>query len=237
MENVLKKIFCGNVDGAVHEEFIKYGKGEFRDKYLIDARRQKEKWSIKTSHEFTNFLVRKCLENAKDKLKVNGIIVSTLDLRKEKGYLFESYEKVKQFMGVKQLVVNSEREPLEILNIMEKYPKAFYALSFSTASSELKIKAKTPKNSKPSAKGGGEPKANFCSLKTSDKNIIEDLLFDFPDFNEIKVKHAIKIDKVILPEDVEDPVEIREKAKKKGIIIREVNVDGRLERNEKEFVA
>lgn len=102
---------------------------------------------------------------------------------------------------------------------------------------ELKIKAKAPKSAKPSNKGEKEIKADFCSLKTNDGSIIEDLFFDFPNFTEIKIKHSLNIQEVIIPKGIDDPVKMRETSKRKGKIIREINVDGRIEKKEIEFEA
>lgn len=233
MESVIKKIFAENNDENVHNEFIKFGKGEFKFRYLIEAKKQKDKWSIKTSAEFTNFFVRKCLETVSGDLKLHGVIIYTSELDGNK----LSVERVKQFMGVKQYIINTEAKAQDILELMENYPRAFYALSFSAGNCELKIKAKAPKNGKPSNKGEGEPKADFCSLKTPNKEIIDDLFFDVPDFKEIKVKHTIQINEVILPQGVEEPTKIRELARKKGKIIRELNIDGTKSFMEKDFEA
>ena len=232
MDSVLKKIFEGKNDESVHDEFIKFGRGKFENKYLIEGKKQKNKWSIKTGPEFANFFVRECLSGVSGEIEIKGVIVCTFDLRNEIKF---NIERIKQFAGVKQYVINTKANPSDIVGLIDKYPRAFYALSFSTPSNVLKIKAKAAKNSKPSTKEEDKPKANFCSLKTLDKNIINELFFDFPDFNDIKIKHTIIIDSVILPQGVDDPVKIRELAKKKGKIIREANVDGRVESKEKEF--
>ena len=60
MSSVLKKIFSEQSDEEVHNEFIKFGKGVFENRYLLEAKKQKDKWAIKTSAEFSNFLVRSC---------------------------------------------------------------------------------------------------------------------------------------------------------------------------------
>lgn len=234
MESVLKKINAGKFDDGVHSEFVKYSKGVFGNKYLLDAKKQKDKYSIKAGAEFANFLVRSCLEKVSGKIKVSGIIVSTFDLRKEIDF---PIERVKQFMGIKQLVVNGEMEPKEIISVMDRYPKAFFALSFSTPESDLKIKAKAPKSAKPAATGEKEPKADFCSLKTTDKSIVNDLFFDFPNFSEIKIVHTLNIKDIILPKGESDPAKIRELAKRKGIITRKVNADGKESVKEMPFEA
>jgi len=233
MENVMKRIFSGKSDDDMHNEFVKFSRGIFNDRYLIQAKKQKDLWSIKTGNEFANFLVRRCLERINGEINISGIIVYTGNLEDSKIPI----ERVKQFMGIKQYVINSKIRTLDILESMNKYPKAFFALSFKFDNMELKIKAKAPKSAKPSNKDGKEVKANFCSLKTSDKSIIDDLFFDFPNFNEIKIKHSLQISEVIIPKDIDDPVKMREMSKRKGKIIREINIDSRIERKEIGFEA
>src|SRR3989338_9965252 len=187
MENIFKKIFLGEVNEDVHNEFVKFSRGVFNDKYLIESRKQKDKFVIKTGYEFANYFVRKCLEKINGEVQIKGVIVTTLNLRNDIKFEISN---VKQFAGVRQYIIESKVKSDDILELMKKYPKAFYALSFSTADCELKIKAKAPKSGKPSNKNGGEPKPDFCSLKTNNMELINDLFFDFPDFKDIKIKHT-----------------------------------------------
>jgi len=233
MSSVLKKIFSEQSDDRVHNEFIKFGKGVFENRYLLEAKKQKTKWSVKTSAEFSNFLVRSCLEKASGEIEVKGIIVSTSPLSEKAEF---EIEKVKKYMGIQQAVIKTNTTPDKILALMDELPKAHYGLSFKTADCDLKIKAKTPKTGKPGKKAQ-EPKADFCALKTTDKSIIQDLFFDFPDFDFIVIKHTINIKKIELPEGEEDPVKIRELAKRFGSIKREVNVNGEQFIEEKKFSA
>jgi len=81
---------------------------------------------------------------------IKGIIVSTLDLKDELEF---EIKKVSNFQGVRKYVIDTEIEPLKILNLMDKYPKTFFALSFSGDNFVLKIKAKAPASGK-TRKGG-----------------------------------------------------------------------------------
>ena len=80
---VMKKIFDGVFDAEVHANFLKFGRGEYKDKYLLEGKRQTKKWSVKAGAEYANLLVRKCLEKISGAIEVKGVIVSTLDLRDE----------------------------------------------------------------------------------------------------------------------------------------------------------
>ena len=238
MESVIHKIFFDNADNDVHAEFVKFSRGVFDNRYVIEGKKQTGKWQIKTSSEFANFFVKKILENYKGDLNIRGIIVSTLDL--EGDCKFE-IENVKRYMGIKQLVLNCSTSSEKILELVNKYHRAFYALSFSAGNYELKIKAKAPKSGKPGTKTKDDedegPKADFCTLKTSDKSIIDDLFFDYPEFQLIKIKHIVEIKDIEIPKDFKTPEEMRERAIRKGAIKRYIDVDGKKEIKEKTFSA
>lgn len=234
MKNVMKSIFEGSIDDNVREAFVKFSRGRFGNRYLLEGKKQKNVLSIKAGAEFANLFVEMCLANAQGAVNINGVIVCTMDLSKEIDF---PIERVKQFMGIKQFVINTSVECEKLRELMRKQPRAFYALSFKTNDCELKIKPKAPKSAKPSTSGEKEAKADFCSLKTSNRSIAYELFFDYPEFNEIRINHTIEIDKIELPSGVDDPVKIREMAKRKGRIIRKIAVDGREIINEKEFVA
>lgn len=232
--NVIKKIYLNDFDDEVHSHFIKFSRGKFDNKYLIEAKKQKSGFVIKTSAEFANFFVKLGLARANEKVNIKGAIISTLKIEKDITFPIEN---VKQFMGIKQIIVNTSVSKNQILDLMEKYPRVFFALSFSLPDYELKIKAKAPKSAKPSTSGDKEVKADFCSLKTNFHGVIEDLLFDVKEFASVKIKHTIQINDIILPTEEKDPVRIRELSKRKGTLIRNINVDDKATQSEHPFEA
>lgn len=228
----IKDIFAGKYnEEEVHNEFIKFSRGEFKAKYLIDAKKKKDGWAIKTGPEFVNAIVKLCLDKAPEKIKVTGVIVSTMKV--EANFI----QGIKQFMGIKQHKVDGEIGKKELLDMMQKNPRVFYALSFSTPSCELKVKAKAPKSAKPST-SEKEPTPEFLSLKTSDQDIVNELFFDNPNFQEIKIKHLLNIQEIVYPRDVKGmkPEEVREKSKRKGIVVREAVADGQTKKSQAEFL-
>lgn len=119
--SVIKKIFSGIKDDEVHADFTKYSRGLFTNKYLVNAKKVKDKWNIKTSAEFVNYIVRECLKEVKGEVQIKGIIVSTFDIRNGMGgYVFAPEEKVKQFMGIKQVVVDTKTMPSRVMEVMDK---------------------------------------------------------------------------------------------------------------------
>lgn len=237
MRSVINKIFSGNVDESVHAEFIKYSRGVFENRYLLEGKKQKDKWVVKGSAEFANFFVRRCLEKTKGAVDVKGIIVSTDNI--EGDCSFEIAD-TKKYMGITQFIIDGSVEPAAVLTLMDKRPRAFYALSFTAEGTELKIKAKPPKSGKPGTKSKDDdegPKADFCSLKTTDKSVIEDLFFDHQNFTEIKINHTLEIQSIELPKVYKTPEEMREKAVRKGVVKRMITVDGKKDVKEAKFSA
>jgi hypothetical protein len=232
---IIKKIFGNVIDDDVHSDFLKFGKGEFSDKYLIEAKKQKDRWVVKTGPEFANDFVRMLLKDVNGTIPMKGVIVTTLKLEGEIGF---PIKKVGNFQGIRKIEIDTEVSPKEILGLMEKYPRVFFALSFSINGNELKIKAKAPKSAKPSA-GDKEAKAEFCSLKTSSLELIKEIFFDFPNFNEISIRHTINIDGIIYPSNVSSlkPEEIRLQSKRKGVVVRNIVLDGKKEVREAKFIA
>ena len=231
----MKKIFDGVFDDEVHANFLKFGRGEYKNKYLLEGKRQAKKWAIKAGAEYANLLVRKCLEKMGDSAEVKGVIVSTRDLRDEISF---DIEKVKNFQGVRKHVINGEVNPAQIFELMDKYPKAFFALTFKGEGFVLKIKPKAPASGKKGKDDEG-PVADFCSLKTEDRGIIDYLFFGIGDFSEVKVRHQINVTDIVYPANMEElkPTEVRELAKRKGVVIRTATVDGKEQVSEANFVA
>jgi len=221
MDCFIKKIFDGKEDGLVHNQFQKFSRGEFKDKAMIIAKKSKDKYTISTTPEFSNEFVRILAEKLGDeKVEVKGPIVSTRDLTGEL-----DFQDKKQFAGVKQYIIDREMSGSEMISLLDKLPLSHFGLSFKVGDTELKIKPKMPKSGKPSSKGDAKPKVDFCKLITPDREIVEDLLFDIPDFKKVQISHDFIITDIILPEGETDFAKIREMAKRKGKVVRKIKVD------------
>jgi len=230
--NFIKKIFNKEMNEEVHLQFQKFSRGEFRDRALIVAKRTGNKYTINTSAEFANELVAEMAERlGHNSAKIMGAIVSTLNLNID-------YKEKKQFQGVKRFLIEKEMTGQEIIELIKNYPKAFFALSFEADGSILKVKPKAPKSGKPSSKGEDAPKADFCKLITNDKSFAEDFVFERQEFKQAEIKHTFIIEEIVVPETLKkekDFALVREKALRKGKIIREGKIDGQNIRKEAEF--
>ena len=222
--NFIKKVQEKNFDESVHLQFQKFSKGEFRNRALIEAKNSNGNYTIKTSAEFANELVKTLAQKlGNNKAKITGSIIGTNDL---KGVL--EFKKISQFQGVKNYSIEKDMSGPEILDLIEKFPKNFFALSFSVGEDILKIKPKAPKSGKPGTKGEDAPKADFCVLKTNDKKLAESFIFENPEFKTAKIAHDFLIEKIEIPAELkssEDFALIREKSKRVGKVLRKVEID------------
>ncbi|MGY4884203.1 MAG: hypothetical protein ACP5NZ_01340 [Nanobdellota archaeon] len=224
--NFIKKVQDKNFDESVHLQFQKFSKGEFKNRALIEAKNSNGNYTIKTSAEFANELVRDLAEKlGNNKTQVTGSIIGTNDL---KGIL--DFKKISQFQGVKNYSIEKEMSGKEIIDLINKFPKNFFALSFSVGEEILKIKPKAPKSGKPGTKGEETPKIDFCNLKTTDKKLAESFIFETPEFKAAKVVHDFLISNIEVPAELKNSQDfalIREKSKRVGKILRKIEIDGK----------
>ncbi len=218
--NFIKKVFDKKIDEPVHFYFQKFSKGEFRDRAFIYAKQSKGKYTIFTTAEFANEMVRSIAEKlGSEQTSVKGAIVTTENLDIE-------FKDKKQFQGVKRFLIENEMSGTEIIELLEKYPKAFFALTFNSKDSQLRIKPKAPKSRKPKSKKDGVQKPDFCKLITTDKELGQSFIFEKTDFEQAEVSHTYFITEMVLPKGETDFAKIRELAKRKGKIVRKALIDG-----------
>ena len=238
--NFIKKVADKNFDEQVHLQFQKFSKGQFPNRAIIEAKNSNGKYTIKTSAEFANELVKMCAEKlGSEKAKITGAIVSTSDLKNEL-----EFKEIKQFQGVKRYMIDSEMTGEDLIGLLNKFPKTFFALSFSVPkdNTELKIKPKAPKSGKPKNKDDAEeaPKADFCVLKTTDSKLGEDFIFENTGFKKAQISHDFLIEGIEIPEELkgsEDFAKIREMSKRVGKIIRKSIIDDIQKTSELDFSA
>lgn len=242
MDSFIKKIFDGEVDDGVHQQFQKFSKGEFRDRAMIRVKNSKGKFTLSSSAEYAKDLVMNmAMKLGEGRTMVTGALISALDLE---GF---EYKEKKSAIGVRKYIIENEMSGNEILDLCEKISKAFFGLSFSVGDEDLKIKMKSPKSSKggSSKKKGEKAKIDFCKLKTKDLGLIEKFVFDseIKGFKNVEVKHDFIIEDIVISEELKvefgnDFAKLREMAKRKGKLVRRVSLDGGDEKiNEIEFEA
>lgn len=233
MNSFIGKIFHGQSDELVHLQFQKFSRGSFRDRAMVKASKSAKGYSISTTAEYANDLVRMVAQKlGSNTSEVSGVVVSTLNLKDKL-----PSTGLKQFMGIKQYVISGSMKGTEIISLLDSAPDGFFALSFNVGDTILKIKPKAPKSAKPSTSEKG-PKVDFCSLKTSDENLVRVMLFDAPStWKSILITHTFNINDIEIPTNAKTPEEMRKFAKRKGIIVRKSVVDDKEHISEKPFVA
>ena len=234
--NFIKKIFDKKIDENVHIQFQKFSRGEFDNRAVINVKMVKGKYTIFTTSEFANEFVLEVAKKLGDKkTNVTGAIISTNDLTEKL-----NFQGKKQFQGVKQYIINQEMSGNEIIDLLNNFPKSFFALTFKSDDSEIKIKSKAPKSGKPRTKGGEVPKPDFCKLVTTDEKIGRSFVFEKPDFKKAEINHLFQIENIIIPNELKnenDFAKIREMSKRKGKIFRNAIIDGKEIKSEMEFEA
>ncbi len=243
MESFIKKIFSAGGkqinEENIHFQFMKFSRGEFKDKAMLRMKNSAGKYTLDTTAEYAYDLIKMMAEKlGNNKTLVSGAVVSALDLTGFK------YEEKKMAMGVRKYMINREMSGQEVLDLMKSAPKAFFGLSFNVGENELKVQPKSPKSAKgasSSKKEDADAKIDFCKLKTSDKTLVEPFLFDDElSAKKIEIKHDFLISEIVISPELKkekDFAKIREMALRKGKIIRKLDVEDVKSQKSVEFLA
>ena len=227
----IKKIFQNKTDESVHKQFVRFGKGTYEMRAVINAHISSSQVKISSGFEFANDLVEFCL-SINSKLEVSGIILSKNKLE------IEGLEKEKKKKSIFEYSINKEIESGQLKIILEKCH--FALLDCKGPGIELKIKKKLPK---PGKSNKAKVKDNFCVLKLDLKfsnKFKEEFFWDAPSFKKARAEHAYYIKETIIPKELgkeKDYEKIRLSAKRKGKITRKTIVDKKEVVKEKEFIA
>jgi len=216
MECFIKKIWQGKGEEA-HDCFVRFGRGQFKNRAVLVLQRT-SKIKLKGNFEWANDFVQFVSELADTKF--SGIILSKdkLDLENEK-------KKARIFQY--DVSINSEK-------VQELKDKVYCMLLDAEAEGiTLKMKKKLPGK-------GDKAKVDdrFCQLEIDLRfwpQVKE--AFMLPECKKCKISHIYNIGEVIMPEGEKDFVKIRELARKKGKIIRKMEIDGQESEEEKDFEA
>ncbi len=226
----IKKIFENQVDETVHKQFIRFSKGQYDRKSIINIKKG-PKIKVTTSFELANDIVF-FIASLAPKFKVKGILLTKQEIpdieRKKKKDLFN---------------YNIDKD-LDSGELKDFVSKAFFVL-FDCISQdntiELKTKKKLPKPGK-----GSKSKINdkFCQLILDQKywnQVHDEFLFDLPyDIKKAHIEHSYIINEIKIPKEFEkqrDFEKIRLEAKRAGKIIRKIVVDKKEIVKETEFTA
>jgi len=219
--NFIKKVVEGKIDGGVHRQFTRFGKGEYRGRFLLSLWKTKN-IKIKSSFEFANDLI--ALSSEFGNCKASGIVLSKKDISNvmKENNIEANSEAKKGGLYYQNNISSQELSGNQLKELEEN--SYFTLLDLEGKEFKLKIKKKLPKPGKNEDKIDGR----FCQLEADKKffsKIKEDLFWDIPNAKKINIKHKVIVDEIIMPEGEKDFSKIRELAKRKGKIIREAEID------------
>jgi hypothetical protein len=220
--NFIKKIFERKVDNSVHQQLIRFGKGDYRGRAPIKILKTK-KVKLKGGFEYANDFVLLATEMD---AKFSGIIWSKEELEGLAGK-----KKAGKYVY--------EVEDLDSSRVKELASEVYYfLLDADNEEVKLKIKKKLPKP------GKNEDKIDdkFCQIELDIKyftRVKEDFFWDLGDCRKAKAVHEYQISEIVRGDlgDSEDFAKMRELAKRKGKLIRTIDNDGEEIKNETDFEA
>ena len=222
--NFIKSIFENEANEDIHKQFRRFGKGTFLDRAAVEINVGKQV-KVKTTFEYTNWFAKFLANTINNSCHVTGGIITTKDLRGVSGVEFSN---VKQFAGVKTYIIDCDVKKEDILGLIKNYPDAVFCLSFSTDYGALKTKVKSPKSAKP-GKDDKKIKVDYCTFTTKNIGFVKEFAFDIDlKFKSFGARHDFIINEIIVPEEYRNNPEMaRVYARKKGRIIRKINIDGK----------
>jgi len=225
----IKKIFENNMDNSVHRQFIRFSKGQYGNRAIINVKKGKT-IKINTTFELANDLIY-FITNLSSWFKVKGILISRNQIEGLEG---------KKKRGL--FVYNIAKE-LKNDELRELVDKSYYALLDCVSGDntiDLKIKKRLPKPGKDESKVNDK----FCQLNLDIKywlQVHKEFLFDLPsESKKVRIEHIYIIKNIKIPKELEkerDYEKIRLWAKRSGKLIRKAIVDGKEIVKEKEFTA
>lgn len=223
----IRKIFQDKVDEGIHRHFVRFGKGTYGMKAVMNVRKQKEKVKISTTFEYAIDFIEFILSFV-DSVKVSGFVWSRQEIQGLEG---------KKKKGLFNYEIDKEIKKEELNKILSDC--YFALLDCSVPGMELKVKKKLPKPGKGSKKNIGD---KFCVLSIENKLWAEfhkEFLFDLPEnFKKARIEHTYVIKEIVISPELKkqgDFEKIRQGAKRKGQIIRKIIVDEKESENKKDF--
>ncbi|UZE93627.1 MAG: hypothetical protein IB618_02540 [Candidatus Pacearchaeota archaeon] len=226
----IKKIFQNKVDETVHKQFIRFGKGEFGSKAIINIRKTSVV-KLTTSFELAGDIII-FISSLAPWFRVEGLLSN-----REQIPCFEG--KKKKGLFVYNIAKELRSEELRDL-VLKSYPTLLDCIS-GDESINLKIKKRIPK---PGKKTEAKVDDKFCQLNLDAKywpQLHNEFLFDLPfEIKKARIVHTFIIKDIKIPKELEkegDYEKIRLGAKRIGKVIRKVVVDGKEIVKEKDFIA
>ena len=228
--NFIRKIYEKDVDEKIHQKFIRYSTGEFeKEEFMI--KKGSSFVQIKAGFEYLDVMFDMIAKCVNEDVSLNGVIITKNKIINE----------LNEF-GIEPKKVTGKKYTIEETMSKEKFKE--FVEKFNSCSLLLKIKSgKYSISVKKSIPKPGKILEKFVTAKFGLKDldlIKKEFLFDIKvdNFKDISIKHTYIIDEIIVPDEFKDkPEEARLNAKRKGRIIRKIDIDNKTEEKEIELLA
>ena len=220
----IKKMWKKGADDSVHRQFVRFSKGIFENKAVINIGRN-GKIKVSGTYDCVTDMVA-FISNLAPRVKVSGIVLSRDAING-----FRGSEK----KGAFNYNLNEEIDSKKLSEIAKI--SIYSLLDCSAGGIELKTKKTNPR---PSSRSSDKVNDKFFTMQMDIKfwpQIREEFLFDLPEGKKFRLSHRYEINAIILPKGEKDYEKIRLLARKKGKITRIAEIDGKNVSQEIEFEA
>jgi hypothetical protein len=228
--NFIKNIYEKNIDEKVHQKFVRYSTGEFeKEEFMI--KKGSSFVQIKAGFEYLDVMFDLMAQCINEDVSLNGMIITKNKIINE---LNEFGIEPKKVTGKKYIIEETMTSDKfrEFVNKFNSYP---LLLKLKSGKYSISVKKSIPKP--------GKILEKFVTAKFGLKDldlIKKEFLFDtkVDNFKDISIKQTYVIDEIIIPEEFKNnPEEARLNAKRKGRIIRKIDIDGKTQEKEIELLA
>ena len=230
--NFIKKAINQEIDETTHNKFTRYSLGEF-EKETFKIKKTKKNFAVNTGPEYCDvleqFFIKKILKNT----IVKGKIIAQRNIAKDLETL--GIEPVKITGNGKKAEISEELTNEKLIEVFETLNDTALLLDLTSDKNSLKMKKSFPR---------GKLVEGFCKAKFAldhFNDFKEEFLWDLTneDFKVIELKHTYIVDEIIVSDELikQDPARARKEAKRKGKIIRFLDVDGSTTKKEFNLLA
>jgi hypothetical protein len=224
--NFIRKIAQNKIDEETHNAFVRYSMGEFeKEEFIIRTGANIKIWA---GFEWANVLLKFVCSLCTGDVELSGAIPTMKEIDSilaKYGVQFEAKRRYgKSGSKYEFSAVLPAGRALEMLNELSNN---YLLLDLNSEGRSVKIKKKeTPKI------GSLAPKFVTAVLKKEDlEKVRQEFLFDADSssFKEAVIKHIYRITDIAVDETLieQNPEKARLEAKRKGVILRSVMLDGK----------
>ena len=227
--NFIKSIINKQVDDFCHKKFIRYSLGEF-EKEPFEVKKGKKNFSVKAGPEYYDVLQQFFLQQINDDIIIDGKIIAQRDVSTDLARF--GIKPVKITGNGKKALINGTFNHEELTNIFEKLNDTFLLIDLVVGKNTLKMKKSFPR---------GKLVSGFCKAKFDlllFDRFKEEFLWDVSDFIKASITHTYLIEDIQVSNELmkQDPARARKEAKRKGKLIRQLDIDGEVSKEEFELL-